>query len=270
MKISIITINYNDKIGLEKTYKSVVNQSCKDFEFVIIDGGSNDGCVQFLENNSQNIHYWISEKDKGVYNAMNKGIKAAEGDYVIFMNSGDAFNNNFVLATMLPTLNENYGFVYGNSVYYRDNIFERNQTPPKILTFNHFFSDGLNHQAVFIKRQLFYDSFFYNENYKICSDWEFFIINICLKSVSYKYVETSVVDYDLGGMSAKAENLIIYKQEREITLRKYFPAFYDGASFINDMKIKRVQQFYKIRNNKTAWKIMRGILNIFMLFFKKD
>ena len=88
-KISIITINYNDLKGLQKTFNSVVNQSNKDFEYIVIDGGSSDGGKEFLEQNSDKLAYWISEKDSGVYNAMNKGIKAAKGEYLLFLNSGD-------------------------------------------------------------------------------------------------------------------------------------------------------------------------------------
>ncbi len=82
-KISIITINYNDKIGLNKTIHSVVNQTYKDFEFLVIDGGSTDGSKELIEQHSSQINYWISEKDNGVYNAQNKGIKAATGEFVI-------------------------------------------------------------------------------------------------------------------------------------------------------------------------------------------
>ena len=85
-KISIITINYNDLKGLQKTFNSVVNQSNKDFEYLVIDGGSSDGGKEFLEQNSDQLAYWISEKDSGIYNAMNKGIRAATGDYLLFLN----------------------------------------------------------------------------------------------------------------------------------------------------------------------------------------
>ena len=96
-KISIITINYNDKIGLSKTINSVLNQSWQKFEFIVIDGGSNDGGLEVIEQHKDKIDYWVSEPDKGVYNAMNKGIKVAKGEYLIFMNSGDTFYDDNVL-----------------------------------------------------------------------------------------------------------------------------------------------------------------------------
>ena len=96
VKLTIITINYNNKEGLIKTFESVKKQTWSEFEFFVIDGGSTDGGKELIERNSQ-IDYWVSEKDSGVYNAMNKGIRKATGEYVIFMNSGDFFYDEFVL-----------------------------------------------------------------------------------------------------------------------------------------------------------------------------
>ena len=97
MKYSIITINYNNCDGLEKTIQSVINQSYQNFEFIIIDGGSTDSSVEVIKKYSNKIDYWISEPDKGIYHAMNKGIIQAHGEYLNFMNSGDLFYDNDVL-----------------------------------------------------------------------------------------------------------------------------------------------------------------------------
>lgn len=91
MKISVITINYNNHDGLKKTIQSVVSQSYNDIEYIIIDGGSTDGSVDLIKEYNDKIDYWISETDNGCYHAMNKGVKVASGEYVIFMNSGDYF-----------------------------------------------------------------------------------------------------------------------------------------------------------------------------------
>ena len=91
MKLSIITINYNNLAGLQRTIDSVVCQTWHDYEWIIIDGGSSDGSKELIEQYQEYITYWCSEPDKGIYNAMNKGIDHAHGDYLIFMNSGDAF-----------------------------------------------------------------------------------------------------------------------------------------------------------------------------------
>lgn len=97
MKFSVITVCFNDHKGIEKTVRSVVEQTCFDYEYIVIDGGSTDGSVSVIEKYKHNIHYWVSEKDNGVYAAMNKAIRIAKGDYCIFMNSGDSFFSNDVL-----------------------------------------------------------------------------------------------------------------------------------------------------------------------------
>jgi glycosyltransferase involved in cell wall biosynthesis len=89
MKLSVITINYNNAIGLRKTIESVVNQTFRDYEYIIIDGGSTDGSVDVIKEYADKIDYWVSEPDKGIYNAMNKGVAAAHGEYTNFLNSGD-------------------------------------------------------------------------------------------------------------------------------------------------------------------------------------
>src|SRR5574344_2795323 len=96
-KFSIITINRNNKNGLEKTTKSIISQLFTDYEFIVIDGGSTDGSADVIRKYATHITYWISEPDKGIYNAMNKGITHAYGDYLNFMNSGDCFHSPAVL-----------------------------------------------------------------------------------------------------------------------------------------------------------------------------
>ena len=104
MKISIITINYNNAVGLEKTLQSVFNQTCADYEYIVIDGGSADDSKNIIVDKRDKFSYWCSEKDSGIYNAMNKGIRKAAGEYLLFLNSGDCFHDTTVLADMYPSL----------------------------------------------------------------------------------------------------------------------------------------------------------------------
>ena len=113
MKFSIITVNYNNKEGLRKTIESVIHQTFNDYEYIIIDGGSTDGSVDIIKEYNDKISYWISEKDKGIYNAMNKGIRVSTGDYLLFLNSGDHLSENNVLEKVFPYL-DGTDFVYGN------------------------------------------------------------------------------------------------------------------------------------------------------------
>lgn len=170
-KISIITVNYNDQQGLSRTIESVLAQTWTDFEFLVIDGNSSDGSKEVISRYADKIDYWVSEPDSGVYNAMNKGIKAATGEFVIFMNSGDWFYDNEVLGKAIAMMHGDYGIYYGDVIVKKPHS-ERLKTYPGQLTFSYFYTGALCHQACFIKRQLFYDHFFYNESYKIYSDGE--------------------------------------------------------------------------------------------------
>jgi len=114
MKLSIITVNLNNKSGLQKTIDSVISQTYKDFEWIIIDGGSTDGSKELIEQYSQYITYWISEPDKGIYNAMNKGIVQAKGEYLQFLNSGDALYDKYVLDKILKATNITSDIITGS------------------------------------------------------------------------------------------------------------------------------------------------------------
>jgi glycosyltransferase involved in cell wall biosynthesis len=106
-KLSIITINYNNSIGLKKTIESVVSQSCSEFEFIVIDGGSQDVSKEIIELHQSKINYWVSEKDKGIYHAMNKGIRASSGEYILFLNSGDVLLDDVeILNKVVLNLNQ--------------------------------------------------------------------------------------------------------------------------------------------------------------------
>ena len=268
VKLTIITINYNNKEGLIKTFESVKKQTWSEFEFFVIDGGSTDGGKELIERNSQ-IDYWVSEKDSGVYNAMNKGIRKATGEYVIFMNSGDFFYDEFVLEQIKDQLDHNIDILYGDSLFFNDQGYNKVIKPPKNLTFGFFYDDSLNHQSVFIKRSLFSDYFFYNEAYKICADWEFFIVLICLHNVSYKHLNEIICYYDYSGISAQLENRALYFQERDITLNKYFPAFIEDAELAKETRLKRMKQVLQIKKSPVAWRIFKWVISLFLLFSPK-
>ena len=177
-KISIITVNLNNKIGLQKTAESVFNQTFKDYEFIIIDGSSNDGSKEYIGEIKNKLTQFVSEKDTGIYNAMNKGIKMAKGDYVYFLNSGDIFYEKTTLASATEKMCEDIGLYYGDLIYSWPKKQEIVSFPSK-LSYQFFVIDNINHQACFIKKSLFDEIFYYNENYKIISDWEFLIYAIC-------------------------------------------------------------------------------------------
>jgi Glycosyltransferases involved in cell wall biogenesis len=216
MKYSIITINYNNKDGLEMTIKSVLEQTYKDFEYIIIDGGSTDGSIEVIKKYASQIDYWISEPDKGVYNAMNKGIGKATGDYLNFMNSGDTYHSTSTLET-IAGLHSNDDFIIGG--YYDSTRDIAHIIPPQNVTLLTLMKFTINHQATFLKRKLF-DKRLYDENYIIMADAKFNFQSIILDNCSVKITENIISNYDTTGISS---NYDLYKKERQQFLKELFP-----------------------------------------------
>jgi len=267
-KIAVITVNYNDKTGLEKTIKSVLSQTYKDIEYIVIDGGSSDGGKEIIESYSDKIDYWLSEPDTGVYNAMNKGIKAANADFLIFMNSGDTFFDTNVLSNIEKDLTDDFDIYYGDN-YKVSSSSKRLKTYPEKLRFSFFYSSSINHQSTFIRRSLFETYFYYNENYKIASDWEFFVYTICYANVPTKYLKKTIALYDFTGISSNPKFSKIFFEEKMQTLQKFFPTFIDDYKDVNELTSKRYLQFQYIKKHKFAWKILKGIINFILLFLPK-
>lgn len=248
MRFSIITINYNNKDGLRKTIESVIHQTFRDFEYIIIDGGSTDGSTEVLKEFDKEITYWVSEPDKGVYNAMNKGILQSKGDYLNFMNSGDSFFDNDVLKNTLPYLTAD--IVYGRLLYY--NLKERSvylKNTPNML---HFYENTLNHQSSFISRILFTNSL-YDEKYRIVSDWKFFMEKIVFENCSFTTMPI-IVGYFEGGGISDTERDLDAKERKEILEKRFppriieaFERFRDKESPMLDL-IPQFNKTYRLQN----------------------
>lgn len=164
--VSIITVNYNNCKGLKKTLDSIKIQTSKDFEWIVIDGGSTDGSKELLEQNTDIISYWVSEKDNGIYHAMNKGIKVAKGDYLQFLNSGDSLADRDIIKRFCER-NNTEDVVYGNAIIVDGNDHEIKEFhAPDFVKFSYFYGHALNHQATFFSRRCFKD-YLYNEENRI-------------------------------------------------------------------------------------------------------
>jgi glycosyltransferase involved in cell wall biosynthesis len=268
LKLSVITINFNNKKGLIKTFESVASQSWQAFEYIVIDGASTDGSKELIAGNVR-INKYVSEPDKGVYHAMNKGIQAANGGYVIFMNSGDCFHDASVLADAEQQLDADYGIVYGNSIFVTDEGYREEKFPPNKLTFGHFIHDGLNHQAVFIKRSLFFKHFLYNESYKLNADWEFFIYILCKENESYLYMNRFICLYDFTGFSSNLAVRNSLEEERTAALQKYFPLMTEDAEKLELLRTKRMQQVVYIRSHPVAWRFLKWMMDALLLFLPR-
>jgi glycosyltransferase involved in cell wall biosynthesis len=214
MKLSIITVNYNDAIGLERTIKSVISQTYHDFEFIIIDGGSTDESVEVIKKYEEHIDYWVSEHDGGIYCGMNKGLHQAQGEYVNFMNGGDCFYSPQVLEQIF-SLGIETDIITGTHVGSpHPNIGKNGVTMYDLCT------GAIDHQASFIKREVALRHP-YDEKYKIVSDWKFFIEALIIDNCTFYYTDTIVVNVDMSGISNS--NKVLNNQEREAVLNELLP-----------------------------------------------
>jgi glycosyltransferase involved in cell wall biosynthesis len=238
--ISIITINYNDKNGLERTFNSVFKQSHQDFEYVVIDGGSTDGSVEVIEKNQDKISYWVSEKDKGIYNAMNKGIVAAKGTYLLFLNSGDHLYADETLALSVPYLQNKAKDMYYGNILVRDGIKDVIHTYPEQLTLDYLFYHSLSHPTTFIKKSRLLEMNLYDENLKIASDWKFFMIGILIKGFTHDHLNEIVSVFYRDGISSTNTELLNIEKEQVLTTE--FPLFY--KEFKKLKRYKQISDFY--------------------------
>lgn len=267
-KLTIITINYNNLEGLKKTFESVFNQTFKDYEYIVIDGGSTDGSKEYIENYTNKFSYWVSERDNGVYNAMNKGILNAKCEYLFFLNSGDVFFDKDVLNNVINQLNE-IDIVYGNVILDFGNSTELEITPSD-LDFQFLMDGGINHQATFFKRKLFFNSFLYNENYKISSDWEFLVYNIIIQNASFIKINQTISIYDKFGISSSKEYFETYLNERALTKEKYFKFYIqDKEKLFIKISEKRKNDIDLISKNRIAYRLLKWFMDLILIFVKK-
>ena len=279
MKLSIITINYNNAEGLRKTLASVAYQTFRDFEHIIVDGGSTDDSVEVIREYADKLASpksspkgkdfntadysslpfregagvgyqvrWISEPDKGIYNAMNKGIeialgrrvvnsfnrsefvedknkgiKMASGEYLLFLNSGDRLVNNNVLQNVID---ENFteDIIYGKQLIDKDGELVTMQFyKPEELSFSAFLKSTLPHQCTFIRATLFNQIGLYNENNKIVSDWEWNLLALFRWNVSLREIDVPVALYDTNGISSDTSYSMLQQEERIAAAVRHFP-----------------------------------------------
>jgi glycosyltransferase involved in cell wall biosynthesis len=222
IKISIITINRNNQSGLGATFKSVFGQTINNFEYIVIDGASTDGSAALIKEYEDRINYWVSEPDKGIYNAMNKGIRQAKGEYLLFLNSGDILYDPSILQGLSEA-----GFV--EDIIFGDVIFEGETAPlimPDKISLETFLGPSIGHNATFIKAGLFEKYGFYNEGNKIVSDLEFFLNAIVKHGSSYRHINRTFTVQQKGGISVSPDYEGIKTEERMACFKRTFPEFY--------------------------------------------
>ena len=271
MKLSIITINYNNLEGLLRTMESVFGQTSDDFEYIVVDGDSIDGSKEIIarsESLPTHPFRWISEKDNGIYQAMNKGIKLASGDFVQFLNSGDTLVAQDVTKRMLEVIPDNCNIFYGNMLkqlpkrIFRDKGFEG-----RMPTMMDFYTGTLNHSPAYIKRSLFETYGLYDESLKIVSDWKWYLQVIGLNGIVPVYKNIDVTLFDMNGISNSNYDLI--KSERKNVLENVLPLSvikdYEQYEFSFD-QIKRINRYWM---SHICFFLLERILFKFEKWFRK-
>jgi len=259
MKLSIITINRNNATGLRKTIESVVSQTYTDFEYIIIDGASTDDSVDIIKKYEKKISYWISEPDKGIYNAMNKGILKANGEYLQFLNSGDWLADDAVLHNVF-SLNRNEDIVYGDIYTDYGNGKLVADIYPNQITGLRLFTTTICHQSIFHKKKLF-EKYMYNEENKVVSDWELLIQSIVFDNCSTFKINSFIVCLDGVGSANWGELL---KTEREKVIEKYFPKrIIDDYQYILSIKNSMIFKNLEIlSSNPILFKVLKRVLRL--------
>jgi glycosyltransferase involved in cell wall biosynthesis len=209
--LSVITVTYNRLPDFNETFSNVISQTYQNVEYIVIDGGSQDGTLEFLLENNEIISYWVSEKDSGIYDAMNKGALAATGDWIIFMNSGDKFFADNTLALVAEHLNSSEDVVYGGfqSILvdrYQTRVFQNN--PRQILDI--WREIPTCHQSIFVKTKL-QVQYLFDTSFLWCADHDFLVR---LYADGYKFKEIPILISKFDASDAGSRDLLIYTKER--------------------------------------------------------
>jgi glycosyltransferase involved in cell wall biosynthesis len=265
-KLSVITINYNNRNGLERTVRSVLAQG-PGMEFIVIDGGSTDGSREFLEQQQEHIDHWLSEPDKGIYDAQNKGAALATGEYLLFMNAGDTFYSSQVLKELSDAMDSSSAVIYGNS----EIIDKGSRTilvPPSALTLDFWYRSTLNHQAVLMRKDVFGKYGPFRLSYRICADFDLLLRAFKAIPSGFLHLPVTVCSYDQSGFSALPENFEEMIREKEEILkeqltqgeyRKARKQYLDGLSWKERIR----QRMYSNSLTKKIFLLLHGI------FFKQ-
>ena len=221
MKFLIITVCFNEVTHIRETCESVVGQSCVDFEWIVVDGGSTDRTVEILEEYREKITVLISESDNGIYHAMNKGIQRAKGEYLIFLNGGDSFVDKDILQGVKDELSAD--LIYGD-------LLTSGNPPSKIrfpeaLSKKDLLKKMFPHQATFIRRSLFDRFGTYDESFKIAGDYEWFVRVLSDSSVTTRHISKYVSIFRDDGISQNKAFRMLRKRENHRIRWKYYPSY---------------------------------------------
>lgn len=219
-KISIITATYNAADTLEQTIVSVINQTYSNKEYIIIDGGSTDGTIDIIKKYEDKISYWVSESDKGIYEAFNKGVRVATGDYIEFIGADDCFCDCDVISRVAEKIEDTVDIlsccqyaVEEHTGYQKEytNFLARNRAT---------YSGGMvPHGSMFVKKEIL-EKYPFDESYKIAGDYKFFLLAYYDTSIKIKYTDIFVLFFSANGASADEE---VYEENHRIVQELHLP-----------------------------------------------
>lgn len=251
-QLSIITICFNEP-NLEETCESIVNQTWQDFEWIVIDGGSNKETLNIFEKYKYRIDKFVSEPDNGIYNACNKGIKLATGKYLNFMNAGDSFYHNEILKIFNCISNTTSSDVYYGEceLVLNDKNKSLSHFPNKISSV-FFILSNICTQGMFIDKKLFDLFGGFCENYKACADYEKWL-QFFTNQINFEYLPIIVAKYDLNGISSNKKTQNLTRKERTEICSNYF-SIKEIAMVKNNIKTKYsfLEQLFSIKNSKAG------------------
>ncbi len=241
LELSIITVNLNNGNGLAKTITSVICQRFNKYEFIVVDGASTDNSIEVIKQFQTYISFWISEKDKGIYHAMNKGIMHARGRYLLFLNSGDWLVNDLVLNKVFSE-SRIQDILLGQCNISENGKIIHTLIPPPQISFGYIYYLGLSHQSAFIKREVFEKHGLYREDFKYNGDIEFWYRTIVLNGCTTESLPVIITDYNLDGISSKENHSEAYRNELDEiyahpVLRLLIPDYEDWKREREEMKM---------------------------------
>jgi glycosyltransferase involved in cell wall biosynthesis len=254
-------VNKNNAAGLEKTMQSVVSQTFTDFEYIVIDGGSDDGSVDIIKKYADKITYWVSEPDAGIYNGMNKGIRAAHGEFCLFLNSGDWL----IESATLQNVFEEIARLPEAGVYYSDRLCSNGRLDiyPENLTIKDLVGGWpISHQNSLIRTNLFFVHGFYNENFRVMSDWEFWLREMWMCKSTFIHIKTKIAIFDMCGVSQLPQD-----QPEYVPMFKNL--FGDFSELIIDYRMFHNTVYYDIVHNYGYSKFLRFVLRAYRFIVKR-
>lgn len=274
-KLSIITINYNNAAGLKKTLDSVAAQTYTDFEHIIVDGASTDGSVNEIISYSQSPianRYkitWISEPDTGIYNAMNKGVRMAKGEYTLMLNSGDYLVDNHVIEKIIPLL-DSTDIIQGNTIEeYPDKTMRNRGYGDSDIDLFDVMNGHFLHQAAFCRKGLFARYGMFDESYKVGGDTKFFMNCLGVNNATFKYIDIDVSNYDLTGISASQDKQVVTIRNEEL-VRIYDELFSKRMQKYIINNAKKIRLYNKLSSNHLVWCLVMAIVHVYDWFHKES